>query len=38
LAVPYLLASAAPHIGYPNALLITAGAALLTLIAVHVNG
>jgi inner membrane protein involved in colicin E2 resistance len=38
LAVPYLLALAAPHIGYPNALLITAGAAVLTLIVVHVNG
>ncbi|TFD76231.1 MFS transporter [Cryobacterium psychrophilum] len=38
LAIPYLLALAAPHIGYPNALLITTGAAVLTLIVVHVNG
>jgi len=34
LAVPYLLARAAPHVGYPSALLITAGAAALTLLVV----
>jgi len=34
LAVPYLLALAAPHLGYPSALLVTAGAATLTLIVV----
>ena len=38
LAVPYLLAIAAPHIGYPLALLITAGAAVVTLIVAHLNG
>ncbi len=34
LAVPYLLARAAPHVGYPSALLVTAGAAALTLLVV----
>jgi len=34
LAVPYLLALIAPHVGYPPALLGTAGAAALTLLAV----
>ena len=34
LAVPYLLALIAPHVGYPRALLGTAGAAALTLLVV----
>jgi len=34
LAIPYLLARAAPHVGYPSALLVTAGAAALTLLVV----
>ncbi len=34
LAIPYLLALIAPHIGYPPALLGTAGAAALTLLVV----
>lgn len=38
LAVPYLLALAAPSTGYPVALLAAAGAALLTLVAVVVAG
>jgi hypothetical protein len=38
LAAPYVLALGVPHIGYPNALLITAGPALLPVIVVHVNG
>lgn len=38
LAVPYLLALAAPHTGYPQALLITAAAATLTLAAVFLTG
>lgn len=38
LAIPYLLALAAPHIGYPGALTVTAGAAALTLVGVLLNG
>lgn len=38
LAIPYLLALAAPHLGYPSALVLTAGAAALTLVAVLVQG
>ena len=38
LAIPYLLALAAPHLGYPSALLVTAGAATLTLIVVLLGG
>ena len=34
LAVPYLLSLVAPHVGYPAALLATAGAAALTLLVV----
>lgn len=38
LALPYLLALAAPHFGYPAALLLTALAAALTLLLVGVQG
>lgn len=38
LVIPYSLALAAPHIGYPHALLVVAGLAALTLLAVLVNG
>lgn len=38
LAVPYLVAPVAPHIGYPHALLLTAAAAALTLTAVLLRG
>ncbi|MDQ6754008.1 MAG: MFS transporter [Actinomycetota bacterium] len=38
LAVPYLLALAAPHTGYPQALLFTAAAATLTMAAIFLAG
>jgi MFS family permease len=38
LAVPYILALAAPHLGYPAALLLAALAAALTLLLVWVQG
>ncbi len=38
LAVPYLLALAAPHLGYPTALLLAAGAAAITLVQLLVQG
>lgn len=38
LAVPYLLTFAAPHVGYPNALLVTAAVVVLSLLAVLLRG
>ncbi|WP_175483966.1 MFS transporter [Modestobacter sp. DSM 44400] len=38
LAIPYLLALAAPHLGYPAALVVAAAAAAVTLVAVLVQG
>ena len=38
LAIPYLLALAAPHLGYPTALLLAALAAALTLLLLGVQG
>ncbi|MCZ2402042.1 MFS transporter [Paenarthrobacter sp. Z7-10] len=38
LAIPYLLALVAPHTGYPEALLFTAAAATLTLVAIFLAG
>jgi len=38
LAIPYLLALAAPHVGYPAALLAAAGVVALTAVAVLVRG
>jgi inner membrane protein involved in colicin E2 resistance len=38
LVIPYALALAAPHIGYPPALLLVAALAALTLFAVLLDG
>jgi hypothetical protein len=38
LAIPFLLALAAPHTGYPAALLVVSGVAVLTLASMLVRG